>query len=154
MPHLIPFRTAALRPLLLVALGAALLAACGDDESTAVPTQGPLEIAGTYTDDFGTTHVITQDTWAQTATGFAATFHINEYSNAADDLLAQNDAANGFNPSLYSRFTWSTAAGSLYYCQDPFDAPTLADARAAPAPDATDPATGGCGGFAWSRLNP
>jgi hypothetical protein len=106
-----------------------------------------LEIVGTYADDFGGTHDITADTWTMNGVGV---FHILSVDNDADWLVAQNDAANEFNPDLYSRMDWMESGGDLWFCQTAYDAATQADAEATAAAG-SDPDTG-CGGFSWTRL--
>ncbi len=128
----------------------------GSDTGTGGSTGGAgLEIAGTYLDEWGTDHTITDDTWTMDfGGGMSSVFHVLSYDNDADFLVAQNDAQNDYNPGLYSRFDWTMAMGSLWYCQTVFDAMTAADAENAPAADPTDPSTGGCGGFPWTNLTP
>lgn len=116
---------------------------------------GGLEIAGSWIDDYGMAHEITESAWSQESTGFSALFHVESFDNDADFLVAQNDAANDYNADLFSRFDWvEDGDGQLWYCQGVFDAATAADAESAPAPDRADPATTGCGGFPWSKLDP
>jgi hypothetical protein len=94
--------------------------------------------------------VIAATTWND---GFGL-FHIAAYSNPFEYVIAQNDAANTFNPSLWSRFDWVTFSSHLYYCQTAYAALTEADAMATPRADASNPAVTGCGGaFAWTALN-
>ena len=131
-----------------------LLAGCAEDDEATFPAQGPLEIIGNYSDNFGGTQQVTQTEWND---GFGI-FHIISYFNASDFLVAQNDANNSFKPNKYSRFTWTTFLTSLYFCQSPFDAETFAAAFTATARDATDPENAGCGlpdnNFPWTRLTP
>jgi hypothetical protein len=141
-----------LHRLALVALTAVLLAACAAGDG-----QGPLEIIGTYTDNYGGDNVITAMDWTQTYTGSAPyVFHILSYSNADNYLIAQNDAGNAFDGGYYSRFLWMHYNASLYYCQDLYNAATAMAARNAPLPVVTDPtASTACGGFApWTELLP
>ena len=113
-----------------------------------------IEIAGTYTDNFGGGHVIDDTSWTQTGFG-TSVFHISQYDNDSNFAIAQNDAANEYNPSLFSRFDWTTdSSGQLWFCQTAYDAATAADALATAAADTTDPATAGCGGFSWTMLTP
>jgi len=111
---------------------------------------GPLAISGTYVDQFSTTQTVTSSTWSDS---FADVFHIAEFSNASDYAIAQNDAANAFNANLWSRFDWTMYAGRLYYCQTAYNAASQAAAEATAPANATNPTTGGCGGFSWTRLN-
>lgn len=111
----------------------------------------PLEIIGTYTDQYDSTHTITAAEWND---GYSL-FEILYYSNDNDWLIAQNDAGNDYYADLYSRFNWTTYLSDLYYCQATFAEASAADAQAAAAPDATDPtALESCGTFNWTRLDP
>lgn len=127
------------------------LVACGEEDP------GPLAIAGAYTDAFGTAHEITDTSWTQTfgsgTTAAAYAFAITSYDNVEQYLIAENGADNGYFPGLWSRFDWTDVDGDLFYCQSAFDAATEEDAFAAPRADDTDPASGGCGGFAWTALS-
>jgi hypothetical protein len=117
----------------------------------------PLAIVGTYTDQYGTDHVVTDVAWVQTYYGYAPyTFLVTSYDNAAAWVVTQNDAANPYSPGLYSRFDWVDAGGHLFYCQTSFDSPTEAAALALPRPDDTTPWASGCGayGFPWTDMTP
>ena len=59
-----------------------------------------------------------------------------------------------FSPGLFSRFEWVRVGDQLYFCESPFDAATEAAALSAARPDRSDPASTGCGTFAWSPLTP
>ncbi len=109
----------------------------------------PLEIEGKYTDGWGGTHEVTSQTWTMDGTGV---FQIAEYDNDGNWLVAQNDAANAYNPGLWSRMDWTVHESTLYFCQTAYAAASQQAAKDTPAADATDPATTGCGGFAWSTL--
>jgi len=108
-----------------------------------------LEIIGDWIDDWAIFHDVAQDTWTMDG----SVFHITQFDNDADFLVAQNDAANAWNPELWSRFDWTFDSSALYYCQIAYDAPDEATAAANSAADRADLATG-CGGFSWSKLNP
>lgn len=131
-------------PLLLCAV----LAACTNDPGLT------LDIAGTWTDQYDTTHVIDADAWEQIMSTGSSVFEIVEYDNDEDWAIAQNGAANGFSPNLFSRFEWTQVGAQLYFCQVLFDGKTEQAAREAGPADPADPATAGCSGFAWSQLNP
>lgn len=123
--------------------------ACDDEWSGALcDTQDALEIAGSWVDNYAGSHEITQSTWVMDMGG---TFHISQYSNGDDFLIAQNDAANAYNPDLWSRFDWTYDGSDLYYCQSAYDAASEAAALAATPANASD-LNSGCGGFAWSAL--
>ena len=109
----------------------------------------PLEIAGSYTDDWEFAHQITDDSW----TMMGSVFHITQYSNDNDYLITQNDSDNEYSPDLWSRFDWTYEGnGDLFYCQIVFDAQSEPAALTSTGADRSDLDTG-CGGFGWSRLN-
>jgi hypothetical protein len=110
-----------------------------------------LSITGAWTDAWGSAHVINAFRWSIDA----AFFEVSQSDDAAGWLVAQNALSNTWNPGLWSRFDWAwDAEGGLWYCQTTFDGATEADALAAPAADATDPAAGGCGSFPWTSMTP
>jgi hypothetical protein len=122
---------------------------CDDGYSgAACEVQDALEIAGTYVDNWGMDHEVTQTTWTTMGSSFA----IAQYSNAEDWLVAHNAASNAYNPDLWSRFDWTVASDTLYYCQTAFDAADEAAALATAPADRADLETG-CGGYGWSRLD-
>ena len=124
-----------------------LLLACDGGETS--PTLEAPEIAGSYVDDFGSAHIITDTTWTMYDTTL---FHFVEVDNEGDWLVAHNDPTNDYNPDQYSRMDWMDDGTTLWFCQTVYDAPD-ADTAATTAPaDASDPAAGGCGGFPWSQL--
>jgi hypothetical protein len=121
------------------------------DTGTPVTTTEGLAIAGSYTDAFGTEHVIDDASWTQTFPGSTpTTWTIASYDNDGMVVIAQNSPDDPYNPDLWSRFDW---VGDLSYCQTTFDAATEADALATPRADDTDLASG-CGGFGWTDLTP
>lgn len=134
-----------MRTTLITLLG---LAACanGTDALT-------LDIAGTWEDQFGISHVITADSWEQASASGSQTFEILDFDNTADWAIAQNGADNEYSAELYSRFEWTESGSAVHYCQVLFDGATEDDARDAGPADASD-LTAGCGGFAWSELTP
>jgi hypothetical protein len=149
---------------LTLALLTALLAGCGSGADSSPRAANPvtanrvidyapgtLVIQGSYVDNFGGAHVITATMWDASGGGFTFIFHILEYDNSLDYIVAQNDPANSFNAGLFSRFSWTAVNGNLYYCQDVYDATTALAARSAPLPDNSDLASG-CSGFSWTLL--
>lgn len=120
------------------------------DQGLELPVE-PLEIAGSWVDDFGGSHVITDETWTMGDT-MSGVFHISRYDNGENWLVAQNDGNNAYSPNLWSRFDWTEHGGELYNCQTVFDGASEQDALDATPADPTDPTTAGCQGFAWSKL--
>jgi hypothetical protein len=130
-----------------------MLAACEESPSTDGETDSEtgdgmaLAIVGSYADDFGDTHTISETEWTNSAGSFA----ISQWDNDEMWLVAQNAETNMYNPGNWSRFDWAWDAEQLYYCQSVFDGATIDDALAGGA-DGSDLAMG-CGGFPWSRLD-
>ncbi len=124
------------------------------DAPSVVDAPASIAIAGTYMDDFGGMHVVSNTRWESSGVGFASGFRISRFDNVAGIVIAQNDATNEFSPSLWSRYEWVTVGGVLYMCQSPYDSMTEEDAMSAPRPDRTTPASSGCGMFGWSVLTP
>ncbi len=122
------------------------LFACGGEEKKS----DPLEIVGTYGDDFGGTHVITATKWDMAAMG---KFTITKYDNADDFVIAQNDATNTYNPGKWSRMDWAWSGNDLYFCQTVYDKDSADEAEAATPADAEKLDTG-CNGFGWTKLTP
>jgi hypothetical protein len=133
-----------------VALLGGWAAGCGDGGGTG----SALEIAGRYQDDYGTLHSISDTAWNMDFGGTESRFVVLSHSNAHHYLLAQNHPSNAFGGGLFSRFDWTRRGGELWFCQTAYDAPDWTAVQAVPAADASDPASGGCAGFAWSRLTP
>jgi hypothetical protein len=114
-------------------------------------SQSVLEIEGNYVDQWGNTIAITSD--ALTLAGMGR-YHVAEFDNAANWVVAENDAANEYFPGMWSRFDWTEQAGTLYLCQIAYADESLEAAKDTEAPDASDPANAGCGGFGWTVLTP
>jgi len=133
-----------------IAMCILFLSACGEEET---PDPGPLTIIGSYADDFGQDHAVTDSSWIITGFGNTSVFNFVSYDNTERTIIAHNAADNPFNPDLWSRFDWTTHEGELWYCQSVIDGATEDDARA-PAAAASDhsPDTTGCAGYAWSRV--
>jgi len=107
------------------------------------------DISGQFTDDYHYPHRVSATRWVSGRSGFS----IVKLDTTKKQATALNDAGNEFYPSKYSRFDWTQHSGQLYYCQTAYDKATQAEAEAVTAAD-TSNLTGGCGGFAWSRLYP
>jgi hypothetical protein len=115
--------------------------------------QGVLSITGTYVDDFGGVHRISDGTYILGWAPNESVTNISAYDNAAGWVVGQNTADHPWNPDAWSRFDWTEVEGALYVCQSVFDGESEADALSAAPSDASDPTTGGCGGsFPWSAL--
>jgi hypothetical protein len=116
------------------------LTACGKEES------GPIEVAGSWASNFGFDEEISDVSWG------GAT--VISYDNDENFAVTQQPADDMFNPSKFSKVVWTEPAeGRFYYCTVDFGLATAAEAEASTkTADASDPATGGCSGFSWTRL--
>ncbi len=108
---------------------------------------GPIETAGTWTSNFGTEETITDEAWGAAS--------LIEYDNDLNWAVTQNAGDDQYNPSKYNRLVWTEPnAGRFYYCTVDYGLETLAQAESSTqAADASDPASGGCGGFSWTELS-
>lgn len=105
-----------------------------------------LPIDGEWTDGYYD-HTIDEAHWV-VADGL---FHVARYSVDGRFVIAQNDAANEWNPSKWSRFDYHIDERSAaYYCQSAYDAENQALAEQAESDHAD--LSGGCGGGPWSPL--
>lgn len=123
---------------------------------TGTGSTAPIEIAGSYTDDFGAAHVVDDSSWSISYPGYSTSlFHLTQYDNAGDWAVGENDAANEFFASAWSRFDWHVdpITSELWMCQTGYAEANEADALALTPADSTDLAYG-CGGFSWSLLTP
>ncbi len=112
--------------------------------------RAPFSLTDGWDDAWGGEHVIDAFSWQMGTSSYS----ISEVDEAGRWAVAQNGAANEWNPSAWSRFDWAwDADASLYYCQTAYAAATEAEALATPAADAAD-LGGGCGGFSWTELRP
>jgi hypothetical protein len=119
----------------------------GESDSPTDPPPGDIAIMGAWADNWGGLHDITNDAWVNGE----STYAISMYDNDHGLVIAQNDAANPYNPGLWSRFDWTYDGDALYYCQTAYDAASEGEAMSAQPADNTNLETG-CGGFSWSRL--
>lgn len=113
--------------------------------------QSSLDLDGSWLDQYGSTHTITDDEWQ---VDWPATFHVVEFDNGQGSLIAHNDPSNDYNPGEYSQFDWVLDGDTAWYCQIVYDAATAADAADVDPADATDPASGGCGVGPWTSMEP
>jgi hypothetical protein len=132
----------------LFGMAMSLLAGCGAGEDETSPNQqsSGIEIRGEWESEFGE-ETITDDVWGSTS--------IVKFDNDANVAITQNADDAEFSPGKFNRIVWTEpAGGSFYYCwvafaldseQEAFDSDATADD--------SDPETGGCGGFPWTKLS-
>ncbi len=129
--------------------------------SLLTPGEPQLILMGDWADDWGTSYTIDAEAWVQSWDGTPEStyaFEINDFSLAGQWLLARNASDNPTGADLWSRFDWTwfevEEGPELWFCQSVYDAASEEAASAAPRADESDPASGGCGVAAWSRLLP
>ncbi len=85
---------------------------------------------------------------------YASAYRIAEFDNSANVLYYQNSPNASFNANTFGRIHWTEPKNNVfYYCEAVFGQGTLAAAKAnATTVDSSNPAAGGCVGFAWSRM--
>ncbi|MCP4749338.1 MAG: hypothetical protein GY866_00455, partial [Proteobacteria bacterium] len=103
-----------------------------------------------YVDNWNGTHSISSTHWVNGQSAYT----ITKLDSTGKFMIGLNAADHPYNPGKYSRFDWTTYSGELYFCQSAYAEATAADAEAVAAADPTDPTTGGCSGFSWSKLTP
>ena len=104
-------------------------------------------------DDYDTSHIITETEWTSRSSYGTSVYHISQYDNEQDFIIAHNDSEKSCDPDKWSRFDYTVKNGAVYYCQTAYNAETEEAALATPAADKTDPTTSGCGGYAWTKLH-
>jgi hypothetical protein len=125
------------------------LMACGTETDEDDVVADALEVAGTWQSMWGSEEIGAQvgDAWGSAT--------LIEFDNEAKYAILQNPPDAEWNPDAYSRVVWTEPEdGSFFYCTVAFGLETLEEARESTATaDATDPESGGCGDFEWTRLD-
>jgi len=128
-----------------------ILAACGGDSSPEVDVaDGPLEVRGQWSDNWGTDWEITEDRWGA--------WTVMSFDNASNVGVVQYPADDEYSPNTFSKLAWtdiSQTEGTWAYCTVNFGKETAeAAAEDGTAPDANDLEGVGCGGFPWTLMSP
>lgn len=140
------FSSSCARSALSLLAGLAMVTtACGSEDQSPAATPTELEVAGTWTTDFGT-EVLTTADWNGSA--------IVRYDNKANVAFTQNSATASWSPNKFNKLVWTQPSGTtFYYCTVSFDHDTLALAEASTqTADSADLTGKGCGGFAWTLM--
>lgn len=136
--------------LAFLSVGLVLAVGCSDDDGAKGPSEGEIEIAGSWDGEFGDTEVIDSDSWA-----FAfETAALVAFDNRENYAITENPADAEYDPGKYNKIVWTEPEdGTFYYCTVAFgvDSPSEAEASEQEA-DESD-IEKGCGGFAWSKLS-
>ena len=139
--------------LLALALPSLTLVACGevvDDTSVDTTTASPsdvLEVIGDWSDNYGGSTTITTAQWGADT--------VVRYDNIGNRAVLRAPADAAYNPSKFSKNVWTEPAdGSFWLCTVDFGLDTEEGAMASTkTADASKPAEGGCGGFAWTKMS-
>ena len=106
----------------------------------------PLNITGTWDDNFGGTTSITNAVWGEQA--------VIAFDASARWAVTQNPADAQWMPNTFNRVVWTDVADNVFHvCTVDFALATVEAARTSTqTADATDPDNSGCGMFTWTRL--
>ena len=107
---------------------------------------GALEVAGFWESNWGGVTTITDEAWGSSA--------VAKYDNDENMVIVQSPPDDLYTPDQFAKHVWTEIAdGSFWYCTVDFGKETAEEARnTAKEADDSDPANGGCDGFAWTRL--
>lgn len=118
-----------------------------DDSGDTEESVETHKLIGKYNDNYGGSHIISNTVWFD---GYSL-YHITQFDNDKDFIIAQNDKKNGYNPEKWSRFDYVIDGEKIHICQIAYDKATEADALAADDADRTD-LEKGCNGSPWTEL--
>jgi len=124
-------------------LGLFAWTACGDDDES--PMMQQFELVGEWGSPFGD-ETITSTSWASGI--------LIEFDEDQNFAVTQNQPDASFFPSKFNKIVYTEPVDdSFFYCFVDFGLDTAMEARTSTqTADATDPASGGCGGFTWTQL--
>jgi hypothetical protein len=114
----------------------------GGGEAGTGALQGPLEIIGSWDNNFGGEDIITATEWSS----FGAPSSIVEYENDAN--VVYTESGGTFSKIVYT----DVETDSFYYCTIEYGKATLDEAIASTkVADSSDPDASGCGSFSWTK---
>ncbi len=112
----------------------------------------PALFKGEFVDDYGIRYHLTDTVWTQQP---GIRYHIIQWNEKEQWLLARNDAANPSAPGLYTRIDITRfsnmAPWTWGFCLSAYESATAGDALKVKAADRNTPRTG-CNGFPFSRM--
>jgi hypothetical protein len=131
------------KQILTILFAMAFVMNCANEEES-------LEINGSYTDAYATSHTISNDTWINGSSSYT----IVSYNNDINTIIAQNGTDNQFNPNKFSKFNYTdrSADGKFYHCTVAYNAASLEAVISVADADSSNPGTSGCGSFAWTQM--
>jgi len=119
-----------------------------------LPAQAPRDLIGTWADDYGSRHAVSDSLWAHDG---ANRYEILRWDSAGSFAIARNAASNPTDAGRFTRIDWIRFEGMAPwqwgFCLTTWNAPT-ADSAARTTPARRDTPRTGCGGFPFTRLKP
>ncbi len=125
-------------------------AACTDDGGNGCA----FALAGTYTDDYCSSHIIENDSWTMSFLGYESDASLFTFKKYATNYVIARNTVHSWNQDQFSRFDWVISNGDIWFCQIAYSAATLEEAEAVTTADPTALETNGCNGAPWSKLIP
>lgn len=109
-------------------------------------------MTGRFSDDYGINYTINDTIFVMEG---AAKYHILQWNEKEQYLLAQNDSTNKTDKGLYTRIDYMSFTGmepfKWGYCFTVYNAADRQAAMRAAAADRSNPKKG-CGGYPFSRM--
>lgn len=104
-----------------------------------------IEVAGTWSTNFGGEEVIDDENWSFMA--------VILFDNAENFAITQNPPDAEYAPSAYSRLVWSEPGDDEFrYCVETFGHETVDDALNADEEADFNDLEAGCGGFSFTEM--
>ncbi len=131
-----------------------------DAESDAGPDadESPFELIGVYDTNHNAEVTITADEWITDSPDYPALeLSVVEFDNDENFAITQNAADAEFDAEKFNKEVWTEPDGDgvFYHCTVDYSLDTAEEARTtSETADDTDPESGGCGDFAWTKLTP
>lgn len=112
----------------------------------------PSVFIGNFTDDYGSNYTITSKEWVQDK---RVKYHLLQYNNTENFLIAKNDEANPSDGGLYTRidimYFENMEPWHWGYCLTVFKASTVQEAINTASADRANPRKG-CNRYPFSRM--
>lgn len=114
--------------------------------------QIPLELLGTFKDDYGSSYVISKSEWVQDG---HIKYHLLTYNKEEKFFIAKNGKDNPFEANLFSRidiiYFENFEPWRWGYCMTNYKATSMQEAIHTAAADRLNPRNG-CNGYPFSRM--
>jgi hypothetical protein len=120
---------------------------CGGFSWTKYVAHSPIEVAGTWNEEFAETPTtITASKWGAST--------VTKYNNAMRYSVVQAPADAEWGANKFSKFVWTPVESNVFfYCIIEYGKDTADEAEnTTNIADPSSPTTGGCGGFKWTKM--